>query len=124
MQTWSINGGPTRILHIEAWSEATGHFIQELHAGTGGSIVHANTLEEGLRMIEQGHGSIGVVLYTVASASRDPLGFSERVRAIAADGFFRRPNLVLLASSPLALPCAVKCMDQQVIYLLRDYPKP
>jgi hypothetical protein len=112
-----------KILHIEEWSSAANNLIQELHTGTGCSIEHAGSLDEGLLRIEQGHGSVDIVLYTVAPTSGDALVFPERVRAMANDALFRCPHLVLLASAPLGLPCAVKCMDRQVVYLLRNYSK-
>lgn len=112
-----------KILVIEEWSGATNAFIRELHAGTGCSIEHAGSFDAGLLKIEQGHGGIDIVLYAIPPTSSDILAFPKRVRAVAADALFRCPHLVLLASSPLALPYAVKCMDRQVLYLLRDYPK-
>ncbi|MDP9049500.1 MAG: helix-turn-helix domain-containing protein [Acidobacteriota bacterium] len=112
-----------KILHIEDWSEATNAFIQELHAATGCSIEHAGTFDEGLLKIEGGRGSIDVVLYTVAPTSSDVLMFPERVRAMADEALFRSPHLILLASAPLAPPCAAKCMDRQVLYLLRHCPR-
>lgn len=112
-----------RILIIEEWSSATDNLIQELHTGTCSSIEHAGTFDEGLYKIMQKHGSIDIVLYTIAPTSSDALVFPERVRAMADDSLLRCPHFVLLALAPLSLPCAVKCMDRQVVYLLRDYPK-
>jgi hypothetical protein len=111
-----------KILVIEEWSDATNVFIHELHAGTGCSIEHAGSFDEGLLKIEQRHGGIDIVLYAIPPTSSDTLVFPERIRAMAADALFRCPHLILLTSSPLALPCAVKCMDRQVVYLLREYP--
>lgn len=111
-----------RILVIEEWSAAANSLIQELHAGTGCSIDQAGSFDEGLHKIEQGYGCINIVLYTVGPASHGALMFPERVRAMTDDALFRCPHFVLMASAPLALPCAVKCMDRHVVYLLRDYP--
>jgi hypothetical protein len=111
-----------RILVIEEWSMTANKLIQELHSGTGSSIEHASTFDEGLCKIEQGHGSIDIVMYTVASQFSDAIAFPERVRVLTDEGIFRCPALVLLASSPLPLSCAVKCMDRQIIYLLRGCP--
>ncbi len=112
-----------KVLHIEQWSEAMEVFIQELHAGTGCRVEHAGSIDEGLAKIVQSHGSIDLALYSVGTAPDDALRFSERVRALTADVFIRCPLLIVLASPPLPLPCAGKCIDWQVVYLLRDYHK-
>lgn len=110
-----------RILDIEEWSPDAESLIQDLHEGTAAIIEHAGTIDAGLRKIEQGHGNIDVVLCTVAPGSSDALAFPERVRVLAGEAQFRCPYIVLLASVPLPLPCAAKCMACQVVYLLRDF---
>jgi hypothetical protein len=112
-----------KILHIEQWSEATNIFIQELHAGTGCRIDHAESIDEGLVKIVESHGSIDIVLYTVCRSPDDALHFPERVRTATYDALIRCPQFVVLASSPLPLSYAAKCIDQQSVYLLRDYTK-
>jgi hypothetical protein len=111
-----------KVLHIEQWSEATNVFIQDLHAGTGCRIEHAASIDEGLSKIVQNHGNIDIAIYSVGPTPYGVLHFQKRVRTMTADALIRCPQLVALASSPLPLPYAAKCLDQQVIYLLRDSP--
>ena len=112
-----------RILHIEPWSLPTQVFIEELHAGTGCMVEHAASIDEGLLKVMVAHGSIDVALYTVGPNVTDAFTFPDRARAATAEASIRCPQFVVLASSTLPLAWAVKSIDWQVVYLLREYPK-
>jgi len=109
-----------RILVIEEWSEATNVFIQGLHTGTACRIEQAESIDDGLLRILHGGGSIDIVICTVDHAPDDALRLPERVRTATSHALIRCPQMVVLASPPLPLPYAAKCMDQRVTYLLRD----
>jgi hypothetical protein len=111
-----------RILYVEEWSDAANSLIQQLHRETGCRIEHADTVDEAMTKIELGHGNIDLVIWA-ANPADDVLGFSERIRITTSEALIRRPHCVVIPLAPLSLPIAVKCMDRQIICLVRDYPK-
>jgi hypothetical protein len=96
-------------LIIEPYTPDTYVFINGLHDLTHCRIRHNQTIEEGLRTMEQTY--CDVILVTMTSQSPPAQRVVEQIRSRAADLFVRPPEVILLFNNSLPVSDALRCRE-------------
>ena len=108
-------------LLIEPYSPDTYAFIDGLHDVTHCRVRHDQTIEDGLKTMEQTYCDL--VLVTIAPQSSGALKVVEQIRSRASDLLVRPPEVILLFNKALPIPEALRCRDLGAMSMRRDVPQ-
>lgn len=107
-------------LVIEPYTPDTYAFIDGLHEATHCRVSHDQTVQEGLRTMQQTY--CDVVLVTMGVTSLDAPKTVELIRSRAHELLVRPPDVIVLFTRSLPIPDALKCRELGAMSMRRDIP--
>lgn len=105
-------------LVVEPYTPATYAFIDGLHEATHCRVRHSETLEDGLRTMEQTY--CDVLIVTITSQLQSATRIVERIRSRAVDLLIRPPDIVLLFKDSFPVPEVQKCRELDAMCFRRE----